>query len=118
MNITDYFTSSVHNRVPEKQRIFQVSNALKHSVRKLNFRQNDPRPLYFRSPRSNLYLSESSKVFLFQCADILKALWFSGFAVGLLGVTYGAAQLVKVRKGFRSVQSNSELDLCQGKKTE
>ncbi|KLO16308.1 hypothetical protein SCHPADRAFT_848183 [Schizopora paradoxa] len=51
------------NHVPEKQRFFQ----------------NDPRPVYFRSPRSNLYLS----------------LWYTGLGVGLLGITYGATQLIK-----------------------
>ncbi len=49
----------VHNRVPEKQRLFQVAvlqymPSLPAKLRK----QNDPRPLYFRSPRSNLYLSK------------------------------------------------------------
>ncbi|KAH8118431.1 hypothetical protein DFH11DRAFT_1874602 [Phellopilus nigrolimitatus] len=58
----DYLVK-IKNNVQEKQRYYQ----------------NDTRPLYWRPPRSRLYLNT----------------WFTGLAVGLVGVGYGAVQLVK-----------------------
>ncbi|THH12378.1 hypothetical protein EW145_g37 [Phellinidium pouzarii] len=50
-----------------------------HVLKMQKYYQNDTRPLYWRPPRSRLYLN----------------LWFTGLAVGLSGVTYGGYQLIK-----------------------
>ncbi len=61
-------------------------------------KQNDPRPLYFRSPRSNLYLSKFPGVdVVVRNVELWKGIWYTGFGVGLLGITYGATQLIRVR---------------------
>ncbi|EJD01347.1 uncharacterized protein FOMMEDRAFT_169486 [Fomitiporia mediterranea MF3/22] len=57
------FLVKLQNKVPQKQRQFQ----------------NDPRPIYWRSPRAKLYNN----------------LWFTGLAVGLGGVAWGAVQMIK-----------------------
>ncbi|KAI0254823.1 hypothetical protein BJV78DRAFT_1183144 [Lactifluus subvellereus] len=51
------------NVVPERQRVYQQSH----------------KPIYYRPPRSGLYMS----------------LYKSGFAVGVVGIAYSAYSLVK-----------------------
>ncbi|PAV21052.1 cytochrome c subunit VIIa [Pyrrhoderma noxium] len=58
----DYLVK-IPNKISERQRYYQ----------------NNAQPLYFRPPRSKLYLRS----------------WFTGLFVGLAGVGYGAFSLIK-----------------------
>jgi hypothetical protein len=56
--VSDVDRALVRNRVPERQRAYQVSAMGVSTVLTFDqeFQQNDTRALYFRAPRSRLYL--------------------------------------------------------------
>ena len=59
--------------------------------------QNSPKPLYTRPPRSGLYLGKSLDPSLNTEAETNTGLWYTGFTVGMLGITAGIYEMIKVR---------------------